>query len=112
MNHISGSRLARAAQAALVALALLVAMRPAPLGAARRTAVGRDAFQAKPGLVTTAVTVRERGGQLVSNLTQPDFVVQEDGRPQVITGFTSARTPLSVAMVIDTSQSLRAEGMQ
>jgi len=112
MNHIRGSRLACTAQAALVALALLFATVPARVGAERPTAVGRDAFQTKPGLVTTAVTVRERNGRLVANLTKQDFVVQEDGRPQVITGFTSARTPLSVAIVIDTSQSLRAERMQ
>ena len=112
MNHIRGSRLACTAQAALVALALLFAMVPARLGAERPAAVGRDAFQTKLGLVTTAVTVRERNGRLVSNLTESDFVVQEDGRPQLIAGFTSARTPVSVAIVIDTSQSLRAERMQ
>ena len=95
-----------------MALALLFAMLPARLGAERPTVVGRDAFQTQPGRVTTAVTVRERNGRLVSNLTKPDFVVQEDGRPQVITSFTSARTPLSVAIVIDTSQSLRGERMQ
>ena len=94
-----------------MALALLFAMLPARLGAERPT-IGRDAFQTQPGRVTTAVTVRERNGRLVSNLTKPDFVVQEDGRPQVITSFTSARTPLSVAIVIDTSQSLRGEPMQ
>jgi len=94
-----------------MALALLFAMLPARLGAERPT-FGREAFQTQPGRVTTAVTVRERNGRLVSNLTKPDFVVQEDGRPQVITSFTSARTPLSVAIVIDTSQSLRGEPMQ
>ena len=64
------------------------------------------------GMVTTAVTVRERNGALVSNLTERDFVVREDGRPQSLTRFTSARTPLSVAMVIDTSQSLHGERME
>jgi len=63
-------------------------------------------------MVTTAVTVRERNGQLVSNLTEQDFVVKEDGRPQALTRFTSERTPLSVAMVIDISQSLRGEPME
>lgn len=112
MSRFRGSPLACTAQAALVALFGLFAMVPARLGAERPAAVGRAGFQTTPALVTTAVTVRERNGRLVANLTKSDFVVQEDGRPQVITGFTSARTPLSVAIVIDTSQSLRAERMQ
>jgi VWFA-related protein len=77
------------------------------------TLPARDAFQPNSGLVTTAVTVRERnGGKLVSNLTEHDFVVEEDGRPQKLARFTSERSPLSVAMVIDTSQSLNGEPMK
>ena len=71
-----------------------------------------DALQAGSGLVTTAVTVRERnGGKLVSNLTEHDFVIEEDGKPQKLARFTSDRSPLSVALVIDTSQSLNGEPM-
>jgi VWFA-related protein len=71
-----------------------------------------EAFQSRSSTVTTAVTVRGRNGQLVSNLTEHDFAITEDGRPQVLTRFTAERTPLSVAIVIDTSQSLRGEPMQ
>ena len=70
------------------------------------------AFQTRSSTVTTAVTVRERNGALVSNLTEQDFAITEDGRPQKLTRFTAERTPLSVAIVIDTSQSLRGEPMQ
>ena len=70
------------------------------------------AFQTRSSTVTTAVTVRERNGQLVSNLTEHDFAITEDGRRQALTRFTAERTPLSVAIVIDTSQSLRGEPMQ
>ena len=71
-----------------------------------------EAFQTRSSTVTTAVTVRGRNGQLVSNLTEQDFAITEGGRPQKITRFTAERTPLSVAIVIDTSQSLRGEPMQ
>ena len=69
------------------------------------------AFQTRSS-VTTAVTVRDRNGALVSNLTELDFAITEDGRPQTLTRFTAERTPLSVAIVIDTSQSLRGEPIQ
>jgi len=110
MNHMKRSRCARIARGALVALALPCAMLPARLAAERPAALGRDAFQTKT--VTTAATVRDKSGKLISNLTDHDFVIKEDGQTQAITHFTSERTPLSVAIVIDTSQSLRGEPMQ
>lgn len=112
MKHMGRSRCARIARGALVALALPCAMLPARVAAERRATLGRDAFQTRSGMVTTAVTVREKDGRLVSNLTEHDFVVKEDGRPQALTRFTSERTPLSVAMVIDISQSVRGEPME
>ena len=70
------------------------------------------AFQTRSRAITTAVTVRDRNGALVPNLTEADFTITEDGRPQPITRFTPERTPLSVAIVLDTSQSLRGEPLQ
>jgi len=105
-------RRSRCAHIASVALALAYAMLPARLAAERPVSLGRDAFQTSSGMVTTAVTVRERNGQLVSNLTEHDFVVEEDGRPQALTRFTSERTSVSVAMAIDISQSLIGERIQ
>jgi Ca-activated chloride channel family protein len=68
---------------------------------------------AQTKLVTTAVTVRERnGGKLVSNLTETDFAIEEDGKPQKLARFTAERTPLSVAVVVDISQSLRGDAIQ
>jgi len=96
----------------LFALALPCAMLPARLAAERPAALGRAALQVSSPTVTTAVTVRDRNGRLVSNLTEHDFVVKEDGRPQTLTRFTSERTPLSVAIVIDNSQNLRGEPLQ
>lgn len=115
MNHMSRSlcpRIAPGALVALFALALPYVMLPAPLAAERPAALGRDPLQASSGTVTTAVTVRERNGRLVSNLTEHDFVLEEDGLPQALTRFTSDRTPISVAIAIDTSQSLRGDSME
>jgi VWFA-related protein len=112
MTHTKRSRCQYIVHGALVALALAYAVPPARLAAARPAALGRATFQANPSTVTTAVTVRDKNGKLVSNLTEHDFVVKEGGHPQALTHFTSERTPLSVAIVIDTSQSLRGESMQ
>jgi Ca-activated chloride channel family protein len=100
------------ARGALVVLTLPCALLSARLAAERPAALGRDALQNSSALVTTAVTVREKNGRLVSNLTEHDFIVEEDGRPQALARFSSERTPVSVAIAIDTSQSLRGEPMQ
>ena len=105
-------RMKSIARGALVVLTLPCAMLSAGLAAERQAAPGRDALQASSTLVTTAVTVREKNGRIVSNLTERDFVVDEDGRPQKIARFSSERTPLSVAIVLDASQSLRGDPIQ
>jgi len=112
VSHMNRFRRADVVRGALVALGLACAMLPASLAAERPTARGRAAFQTGSGMVTTAVTVRDANGRLVTNLTEHDFVVTEDGRPQALTRFTSERTPVSVALVIDISQSLRGEPME
>ena len=58
--------------------------------------------------VMLAVTVRDKHGDLVPNLTKSDFALTNDGRPQVITKFTSATSlPLTLGVLVQTSASLR-----
>ena len=96
----------------LVASALSCALLSQSVAAERPPALASDAFQTASRLVTTAATVRERDGRLVTNLGERDFVVEEDGRRQALARFTSERTPLSVAIAIDTSDSVRGERLQ
>jgi VWFA-related protein len=59
-------------------------------------------------VVTLPVTVRDKRGQIVRNLTKDDFVLQEDGRPQVIKYFTQdTNLPLTLGLLVDTSLSQR-----
>jgi VWFA-related protein len=59
-------------------------------------------------VVTLPVTVRDKKGQIVRNLTKDDFVLQEDGRPQVIKYFTQdTNLPLTLGLLVDTSLSQR-----
>ncbi len=59
-------------------------------------------------VVALPVTVRDKHGQIVRNLTKDDFVLQEDGRPQVIKYFTQdTNLPLTLGLLVDTSLSQR-----
>jgi len=72
---------------------------------------GRDNFRAASELVTTAVTVRDAEGRLVTSLGQADFVVEEDGVVQPITQFTKERVPVSLSLTLDISDSMRGQRM-
>jgi VWFA-related protein len=66
-------------------------------------------FRSSSELVTTAVTVRDAEGRLVTDLEQKDFIVEEDGVPQPITQFTRERVPVSLSLTFDISDSMRGQ---
>src|SRR6202521_2061340 len=56
--------------------------------------------------VTLPVTVRDKHGKIVRDLTKDDFTLQEDGRPQTIRYFSQeANLPLTLGLLVDTSRS-------
>jgi VWFA-related protein len=58
--------------------------------------------------VNVLFTVAGRGGKFITNLTKDDFTVFEDGEPQTISNFSrDADMPVSIALLIDTSGSVR-----
>jgi VWFA-related protein len=57
-------------------------------------------------VVTLPVTVRDKHGKIVRDLTKDDFTLQADGRPQVIKYFSQdANLPLTMGLLLDTSRS-------
>jgi len=59
-------------------------------------------------VVTMPVTVRDKHGQIVRDLTKDDFTLQEDGRPQTIKYFSQeTNLPLTLGLLVDTSWSQR-----
>src|ERR1039458_9738373 len=57
-------------------------------------------------VVTLPVTVRDKHGKIVRDLTKDDFTLQEDGRAQVIKYFSQdANLPLTLGLLVDTSRS-------
>ena len=59
-------------------------------------------------VVTLPVTVRDKKGQIVTNLTKDDFTLLEDTRPQTIKYFNlDTNLPLTLGLLADTSMSMR-----
>jgi Ca-activated chloride channel homolog len=58
-------------------------------------------------LVLLDVSVKDSKGGFVSGLTQDQFKVYEDGKPQVISQFSNADVPVTVGIVVDESGSMR-----
>jgi len=57
-------------------------------------------------VVSLPVTVRDKHGKIVRDLTKDDFTLQEDGRPQAIKYFSlEANLPLTLGLLVDTSRS-------
>jgi VWFA-related protein len=57
--------------------------------------------------VLLPVTVIDKKGALVKNLTASDFTLTEDGRPQVIKSFTTeTNLPFRIGLLVDTSRSV------
>jgi Ca-activated chloride channel family protein len=63
-------------------------------------------------LVNVTATVTDRGGRFVRGLSQDDFRVFDDGRPQAISHFSAERVAVSIGIVIDTSASMDGEKME
>jgi VWFA-related protein len=72
---------------------------------------GQDGFRFKSGveLVNVNVTVTDRSGRFVSDLTQDDFVVFDDSKAQEVTHFSAERVPVSLGVALDTSGSMTGE---
>ncbi len=59
-------------------------------------------------LVNVVATVHDKHGNIINDLSQKDFILEEDGRPQAIRFFSrEVDLPLTVGLLIDTSSSQR-----
>jgi VWFA-related protein len=87
-------------------LALLLAQAPAQVPALPPAEPRPPRFASRSDLVVLHVAVTDRDSALVPDLPQNAFTVVEDGHPQEIHFFESARTPVTVGLVIDSSISM------
>jgi len=62
----------------------------------------------KVKVVNVLATVRDKHGQVIPNLNQSDFTLEEDGKPQTIHYFAhETDLPLTLGLLVDTSLSQR-----
>lgn len=65
-------------------------------------------FTSDVKVVNVFATVRDKKGQIAKDLTQDDFTIDEDGRPQTIRYFAKeSNLPLTLGLLVDTSGSMR-----
>jgi VWFA-related protein len=71
-----------------------------------RSGTSKPTFSATVKVVNLFATVRDKHGQIISNLSKDDFALEEDGRTQTIKYFTrETDLPLKLGLLVDTSMS-------
>ena len=75
--------------------------------AQRADQAGGQSIQVQVDMVSLPVVVTTRDGQRVTDLKKEDFEVYEDKVPQQIAGFAATDEPISVALLLDTSGSMK-----
>jgi len=100
----------------LLGLAVVAAMAASLAEASRSEARAEQqpVFRAETDLVTVGVTVRDRAGTPITDLSQADFAVTEDGRAQTVTYFArgdqeNGAVETHVGLLLDTSGSMGAD---
>ena len=63
-------------------------------------------FRGGVDLVNVTATVTDGDGRFISGLTQDDFIVYDDGKPQEIVTFSRDRVSVSLGMLLDVSGSM------
>ncbi len=101
--HLASALLVLAGAALLVAPAIVPAQQAQNAGNDSGDAV----FTSETRLVPLNVTVSDKGGHLVTNLTQSNFQVFENGVQQQIKLFKNEDVPVSMGLIIDNSGSMR-----
>jgi Ca-activated chloride channel homolog len=75
--------------------------------AVARADSGQATFSTDISTVAVYVTVVGEGGVLESGLTAKDFEIRDDGRARTITQFESGALPITMAVLLDDSSSMR-----
>lgn len=82
---------------------------PQSAPASDATQPDQSAIHISSDLVDLPVSVTDHKGNFVEHLTQQDFHVLEDGKPQTIALFEPQDLPVTVGLVVDHSGSMRSK---
>lgn len=89
-------------------LAFLAASRLALAQQGDKTPQSDKTFSTDVNVVNVFVTVRDKKGNILRDLTKDDFKIEEDSRPQAIKYFSKdSNLPLTLGLLVDTSGSMR-----
>ncbi|MBN2242725.1 MAG: VWA domain-containing protein [Acidobacteria bacterium] len=69
---------------------------------------GGKPIRIRVGMVSLPVVVTNERGEYVTDLQKEDFSVVDNGRTQEIAGFAAVEEPISVALTLDGSDSMKA----
>jgi VWFA-related protein len=70
---------------------------------------GGPTFSVDVEVVNVSVTVRDKKGTFIKDLTKEDFALKEDGRKQTISNFSQEdNLPLTIGLIVDASPSMGA----
>jgi len=112
IRESSPAGVARLAWSACALLVLAASLAPAArIGQPAPQQKGQEGFQigVEVNLVTVPVTVRKTGGGFYKGLPQSAFRIVEDGVEQEIVLFAQEGVPTRIAVVLDSSGSVRSE---
>ncbi len=76
------------------------------VGAVVAAAVQQPTFRGESDVVRVFVTVTDRDGRLVTDLTQDDFELRDEGKSQPITLFDDTPQPIRLIVMLDVSGSM------
>ena len=93
--------------ALFVARSTVYAQKQNPPNTAGQELAEDDVVRVSTTLVTVPVSVMDRQGRFIPDLSQKQFRLYENGTEQEIAYFESAEKPFTVALVLDTSDSTR-----
>jgi Ca-activated chloride channel homolog len=106
VNFATSSRGTTCRACGVFAAALLLCDATAHARTPQSTSADQATISVVTELVVLPVRVTDGNGDFVSGLTQEQFRVYEDGRPQPITFFRQEDTPVTVGLVVDHSRSM------
>jgi VWFA-related protein len=97
----------------LNAAAIAVVLAAATLqGQQQKQDEGSFKFKTGVELINVTASVSDGTGRFVQGLAKNNFSIYEDGQRQEITHFSADRTPVSLGIVLDTSDSMAGEKLQ
>jgi Ca-activated chloride channel family protein len=95
---------------------IFILLAVSPIALAQRTGnpltSNQNAISINTDVISLTVTVTDERGRLISGLSKDDFEVFEDQVRQEISHFSSADSPLSVAVIFDLSGSMSEKKME